>query len=162
MSKSLGLLCCRVILFCSSEEQPETIAWMKLRVITSFKLLIGKEFIVWMFGKWQTNLPNVKYLAGVLAWQGANSDNNINIFKDKHYQNLPKNYHIPKWLQIFLNYNKCGILDPNNCHSFWILHIPTRDTGTQGTCQITKQENYLHHRVWWRRWHDYPWLQWLY
>ena len=68
-------------------------------------------------------LVDFKKFARSTSWQefwhgrDENPDNKIDIFKDKHKSNLPKNYHIPKGLQIFLNSIKSEILDPKNRNS---------------------------------------------
>ena len=51
-------------------------------------------------------------------WYGRNENYNDNptedIFKDKNKRNLPKNYQVPKGLQVFPNSVKSEILDPRN------------------------------------------------
>ena len=62
VSKNLGFRWRWLILFCSSDEPPETNAWVKLRVITSFKLLHWKGFYRANFPEVTKKLAHVKLL----------------------------------------------------------------------------------------------------
>ena len=54
-------------------------------------------------------------------WHGRDQNSDIDlktpIFKNHNKKNLPKNYQVPKNLQIFLNSIKSEILDPRNRNS---------------------------------------------